>query len=432
MVQAVLARPRQADEREGERPASRRHRGGHHRHLRGVVLVPHGGLQGPRPADALADFYLDLDDERFAAPFAVFHQRFSTNTLSTWERAQPFRTLCHNGEINALWGNQNRMRGRAELGTVAAGLGHEELFGPVLDVDDSDSGNLDAAVELLMRAGATPPRHGHAHARGLGERARPRPRAAGFYRYHSALMEPWDGPAGVVFTDGLGVGARLDRNGLRPLRYQVCEDGLVAVCSEVGASTCGGTVGSGGVGWGPARCCSSIPPAASSTTRPASSASPPPALRPLGRRRPLPAQPRRRRPRGARRPGRPPGHARPHQEDLSMVVRIMATEAHEPTFSMGDDSPLPNLAPRARPGSHYLRQRFAQVSNPPIDPLRERLVMSLRTLLGPRQPLLTETAEAARLLTLPSFFMYPSGVDGLRRAARHRGRRRPRRHVPGG
>ena len=192
--------------------------------------------KGLAPADALADFYLDLHDERFAAPFAVFHQRFSTNTLSTWERAQPFRTLCHNGEINALWGNERRMRGRGELGTEAAGLGDEELFWPVLDVDDSDSGNLDAAVELLMRAGRDP-RHVMAmlmpeaweNVRDLDAELR------GFYRYHSALMEPWDGPAGVVFTDGIGVGARLDRNGLRPLRYQVCEDGLVAVCSEVGA-----------------------------------------------------------------------------------------------------------------------------------------------------------------------------------------------------
>ena len=108
------------------------------------------------PADALADFYLDLHDERFAAPFAIFHQRFSTNTLSTWERAQPFRTLCHNGEINALWGNENRMRGRAELGIEAAGLGPEELFRPVLSPDDSDSGKLDSVVELLARPVATP------------------------------------------------------------------------------------------------------------------------------------------------------------------------------------------------------------------------------------------------------------------------------------
>src|SRR5690606_22025280 len=153
-----------------------------------------------------------------------------------WERAQPFRTLCHNGEINALWGNERRMRGRAELGTEAVGLGPEDLFRPVVDPDDADSGKLDATVALLLRAGRDP-RHGMASVMpGAWENVRDLdPEVRRSYRSHSALMEPWDGPAGVIFPDGVGVGARLDRNGLRPLRYQVCEDGFVAVCSEVGA-----------------------------------------------------------------------------------------------------------------------------------------------------------------------------------------------------
>jgi glutamate synthase domain-containing protein 2/glutamate synthase domain-containing protein 1/glutamate synthase domain-containing protein 3 len=373
--------------------------------------------KGLAPADALADFYLDLHDDQFAAPFAVFHQRFSTNTLSTWERAQPFRTLCHNGEINALWGNENRMRGRAELGTAAAGLGDEELFRPVLDPGDSDSGKLDSVVELLMRAGRDP-RHVMAmllpeaweNVRDLD------PEVRGFYRYHSALMEPWDGPAGVVFTDGLGVGARLDRNGLRPLRYQVCEDGLVAVCSEVGAiDTSGhGKVVRGRLGPGqmlfvdPTRgfldddACKQRIAAGAPYARWAADG--------LYKLTPGDA--------ALETPDDLVSRQAMHgltKEDLAMVVKPMANDAHEPTFSMGDDSPLPNLAPRARPLSHYLRQRFAQVTNPPIDPLRERLVMSLRTVLGPRPPLLVESAEAPapELLTLPSFFLYPSGVDDL-------------------
>ena len=324
--------------------------------------------------------------------------------------------LCHNGEINALWGNERRMRGRAELGTEAVGLGPEELFRPVLDEHDSDSGKLDAAVELLMRAGRDP-RHVMAmlvpeaweNVRDLD------PEVRGFYRYHSALMEPWDGPAGIVFTDGIGVGARLDRNGLRPLRYQVCEDGFVAVLlrgrrhrrprSRQGAARAA-RPGPDAVRrpdpWLPRR------HRVQGTHRGRC------AVRPVGRRRLLPA---------GRRRGRAPAcpttssPARPctgyTKEELAMVLKPMANDAHEPTFSMGDDSPLPNLAPRARPVSHYLRQRFAQVTNPPIDPLRERLVMSLRTVLGPRQPLLTESAEAAELLTLDSFFLYPSGVDAL-------------------
>ena len=371
--------------------------------------------KGLSPADALADFYLDLHDEAFAAAFAVFHQRFSTNTLSTWERAQPFRTLCHNGEINALWGNERRMRGRAELGTEAVGLGPEELFRPVLHADDSDSGMLDATAELLMRAGRDP-RHVMAmlvpeaweNVRDLD------PEVRGFYHYHSALMEPWDGPAGIVFTDGIGVGARLDRNGLRPLRYQVCEDGFIAVCSEVGAIDVSGhgMVQRGRLGPGqmlfvdPTRgflddaACKERIAAGAPYAKWAAD--------------------------GFYRVGageaalRVPDELVARQamhgltrEELAMVLKPMANDAHEPTFSMGDDSPLPNLAPRARPVSHYLRQRFAQVTNPPIDPLRERLVMSLRTVLGPRQPLLTESAEAAELLTLDSFFLYPSGVDAL-------------------
>jgi glutamate synthase domain-containing protein 2/glutamate synthase domain-containing protein 1/glutamate synthase domain-containing protein 3 len=371
--------------------------------------------KGLSPADALADFYLDLHDERFAAPFAVFHQRFSTNTLSTWERAQPFRTLCHNGEINALWGNERRMRGRADLGTVAVGLGDEDLFRPVLDEDDSDSGKLDSTVELLMRAGRDP-RHVMAMVMPEAwENVRDiEPELQGFYRYHSALMEPWDGPAGVVFTDGLGVGARLDRNGLRPLRYQVCEDGFIAVCSEVGAIDVSGhgSVERGRLGPGQMLF---VDPASGflddrACTERIATAAPYARWAADGFYKLEPGTPALEVPEDLAARQAMHGLTR---EDLAMVVKPMSTDAHEPTFSMGDDSPLPNLAPRARPVAHYLRQRFAQVTNPPIDPLRERLVMSLRTLLGPRTPLLTESAEAAELLTLPSFFVYPSGIENL-------------------
>ncbi|MGH9193650.1 MAG: glutamate synthase central domain-containing protein, partial [Acidimicrobiales bacterium] len=240
------------------------------------------------------------------------------------------------------------------------------------------------------------------------------PEVRGFYRYHSALMEPWDGPAGVIFTDGVGVGARLDRNGLRPLRYQVCADGFVAVCSEVGAIDVSGhgEVSRGRLGPGqmlfvdPTRgflddyACKERIAAAAPYGHWAAD----------GFYRLSPGEPALEVPDDL--VERQVMHGLT-KEDLAMVVRPMADDAKEPTFSMGDDSPLPNLAPRSRPVSHFLRQRFAQVTNPPIDPLRERLVMSLRTILGPRLPLLTESRDAARLLTLPSFFVYPSGVAGL-------------------
>jgi glutamate synthase (ferredoxin) len=368
-------------------------------------------------ADALGDFYLDLADERFAASFAIFHQRFSTNTLPTWERAQPFRMLCHNGEINALAGNVNRMRARARLGTDGAGLGPEELFHPVLDVSDSDSGQLDSAIELLTRGGRDVR---HAVAMTVpeaweGERDLD-PAVRAFYRYHASLMEPWDGPAGLVFTDGVGVGAALDRNGLRPLRYSACEDGFVACCSETGAIDVSGhgQVTRGRLGPGemlfvdPTRgflddtACKQRVAAGAPYARWAADG-----LRDMSRGRAIEQTPE---PDEIERRQAIFGYSK---EELAMVLRRMANDAKEPTYSMGDDSPLPHLAGRPRPLHHYLKQRFAQVTNPPIDHLRERLVMSLRTCLGPRHPILSEGPEAAKLLVLKSFFLYPSAIVDL-------------------
>jgi glutamate synthase (ferredoxin) len=427
--QVILARPhgpmgKPVDDAAAERAATRMRR-----RLRTTApgtyvvslsfrTITHKGLI---TADALADFWLDLADDSFVAPFAMFHQRFSTNTLPSWERAQPFRTLCHNGEVNTIAGNANRMAGRGELGTWASGLGDEELFHPVLDPDDSDSGMLDEAAELLMAAGRSAP-HAMAmlipeaweHARDLD------PDVRGFFAYHSALVEPWDGPAGVVFTDGTGVGASLDRNGLRPLRWARCDDGLVVCASEAGVvDTSGhGHVERGRLGPGRMLWCD---PSASSFERNSDIK--------------------------ARLAGAAPyarwatdglyqlpdttlaesfddstsGHSLTAaqvchgytREELAMVLRPMATDANEPTFSMGDDTALPHMTDRPRPIHHYLRQRFAQVTNPPIDSLRERLVMGTRTLLGPRSPLLTENPGAARLLELPSFIAYPAAVARL-------------------
>jgi glutamate synthase domain-containing protein 2/glutamate synthase domain-containing protein 1/glutamate synthase domain-containing protein 3 len=369
------------------------------------------------PSDRLADFYADLRDPRLEVAFAIFHQRFSTNTLPTWERAQPFRMLCHNGEINAIGGNENRMQARAVLGTEECGLGPEELFRPVVDAAASDSGKLDAAVELLTRAGRD---IRHVMAMLIPDAwenvCDMDPAVRGFYEYHSALVEPWDGPAGLVFTDGIGVGACLDRNGLRPLRWSVSENGLVVCCSEAGAVDLSGTgmVRRGRLGPGqmifvdPTR---GVQLEDELKDRLA-------AAGPYARWASI----------GLRRLG--PGKAVVEvpevedlvrlqamhgytKEDLAMVVRPMYTDGKEPVFSMGDDSPLPPMAGRARPVHHFFKQRFAQVTNPPIDPLREGFVMSLRTLLGPRAPLLTETPEASRLLELDTFFVYPTTVDEL-------------------
>jgi glutamate synthase domain-containing protein 2/glutamate synthase domain-containing protein 3/glutamate synthase domain-containing protein 1 len=373
-------------------------------------------------ANLLPAFYPDLAEPGVEAHFVIFHQRFSTNTTPAWQRAQPFRTLCHNGEINTVAGNAARMAGRHRLGTEEAGLGSEDLFRPVLDGSDSDSGMLDGAVELLIRAGRDP-RHAVAmlvpmaweNDSDLDSEVR------GFYRYHSALAEPWDGPAGLVFTDGAGVGAALDRNGLRPLRYAVCEDGLVVCCTEAGAVdvTGRGRVVRGRLGPGQMlfvdptrgvlgdheckqRLAAGAPYARWSAdgfarlddaTPDVSTDDPENLVR------------------------RQAAHGYT-LEELRMVLAPMAADAKEPTFAMGDDTPVPPLAATRRPVSHYLRQRFAQVTNPPIDHLRERLVMSLRTLLGPRQPLLGEHPEAARLVELDSFALFPAAADQLTQPGR--------------
>jgi len=376
--------------------------------------IVHKGLVA---ANRLGDFWLDLQDERFEACFTVFHQRFSTNTLPTWERAQPFRTLCHNGEINAIAGNLNRMRARAKLGTENAGLGPEDLFKPLLDLDGSDSAMLDNAVELLIRGGRDI-RHAVAMLvpeawEGVKDLERP---LGGFYRYHASLVEPWDGPAGLVFSDGLGVGASLDRNGLRPLRYAICEDGLVTCCSEAGAIDVGGhgTVTRGRLGPGemlfvdPVRGvlldheCKQLMAAGGPYARWADD----------GLVRLTSGKPTLETPDPDDLVRRQAAHGYT-TEELRMVLKPMRVDAKEPVFSMGDDAPLPHMAGRPRPIHHYLRQRFAQVTNPPIDHLRERPVMSLRTLLGPRGPLLAEGPEACRQAELPSFFLFPEGVDAL-------------------
>jgi glutamate synthase (ferredoxin) len=235
-----------------------------------------------------------------------------------------------------------------------------------------------------------------------------------FYRYHACLAEPWDGPAGLVFTDGVRVGAALDRNGLRPLRYAICEDGLVACASEAGAVDVEGhgTIRRGKLGPGQMLC---VEPGAGVQEDEE-------VKRALAIRRPYGNWVRHHLTEGIT--GEPtvvpPPDLIPRQvtfgftkEEVTVVLRPMATQGAEPTSSMGDDTAAAALAERPRPVTSFLKQRFAQVTNPPIDHLRERLVMSLRVRLGPRAPLLTERPEAAALTELPSFVLFPDGMKAL-------------------
>ncbi len=390
-------------------------------------------------ADQLGEFYPDLSHPEFEAPFAVFHQRYSTNTEPTWERAQPFRMLCHNGEINTIAGNVNRMRSReGRLGKRS--LLDEDVLRPIIDDAGSDSAMLDNAVELMVGEGEEPgPGRDIRHALSMLVPAawegdlRLTEEVRDYYRWHASLMEPWDGPAGLIFTDGIRVGAALDRNGLRPLRYVVCEDGTVACASEAGAVyTRGrGVTRRGKLGPGQMICVD--PENGGLELDP---------VRRIARERPYGAWLAEER--LTQTLGEPKaedvdellerqilhGYTR---EELTLVMRPSAVNGKEPTFSMGDDTPLPPFSEHRRPLFSFFKQRFAQVTNPAIDHLRERFVMSLRTLLGPRDPLLWERPEGAALLEYDSFFLFrpPGGVvldatwpvedgpGGLRRAVEH-------------
>ncbi|MFN8186172.1 MAG: glutamate synthase large subunit [Gaiellales bacterium] len=360
-------------------------------------------------SDELRSFYLDLRRDDLEVPFGLFHQRFSTNTTPTWERAQPFRFLCHNGEINTLEGNVNWMRAReGNFGTT-----DDELYHPVLDESGSDSAMLDNALDFLVHGGRDV-----RHALSMlippaweGNTELPR-EVRDFHRYHAGLIEPWDGPAGVVFTDGRIVGAALDRNGLRPLRYAVCEDGLVVCSSEAGAIPIEGhgLVRRGKLGPGQMI---AIDPGRGFETdgaikeRLAGQA-------PYGRWLDE----------GLVRGSTGTPVATPDEsltarqalfgytrEEITFFLRAIASHAHDPTYSMGDDAALPPLAGRARPLYHYFKQRFAQVTNPPIDHLRERYVMTLRTVLGSRAPLLADGPEVAAGIELDSFFLFPDALE---------------------
>ncbi|MFP4635590.1 MAG: glutamate synthase-related protein, partial [Nitriliruptoraceae bacterium] len=380
-------------------------------------------------ADQLDGFYPDLRDERFTSALAVFHSRFSTNTAPTWERAQPFRMVCHNGEINTIEGNHNLMRARegqfvpGAMSLDGRDWASNELLRPVIDHDQSDSAKLDTALELLTLGGRDV-RHGQAMlVPQVWEGARDlEPEIRDFYRYHSCLVEPWDGPAGLIFTDGVRVGATLDRNGLRPLRYHVCEDGTVVASSEAGAVSTSlptehpdfhGQVRRERLGPGQMLC---VDPTEGG----------------LQEDQQLKLALARRAPYGqwladrlsTMHAGRPvegsPTDLRARQlafgytkEEVTSILRPMATQGKEATSSMGDDTPIEALSQVHRPISHFLKQRFAQVTNPPIDHHRESEVMSLRTLLGPRRSLLTEGPDAAELIELGSFFLYPEGLQRI-------------------
>ncbi|MGE5293557.1 MAG: glutamate synthase central domain-containing protein, partial [Solirubrobacterales bacterium] len=370
-------------------------------------------------------YYPDLADERMKSALAIVHQRYSTNTFPNWRLAQPFRCIAHNGEINTLSGNRNHMRAREpKMASPLFGKDIQDLF-PVLVPGGSDSAFFDNGMELLMRAGRSlphsmmmmiPEAFGAKYHISTDKRA--------FYEYHSSIMEPWDGPAAMVFTDGRMIGGVLDRNGLRPCRYLVTTDGLVIISSETGVVEF-----------------------------------PPEKIRVKGRLRPgrmflvdtaegriisdneIKSKIARQKPyrrwldenrielRGlfdapklvksdpstiARRM-RAFGYTR---EELRMILTPMAINGQEPVGSMGNDTPLAVLSEKPKLLFNYFKQHFAQVTNPAIDPLREGLVMSLMSFTGKKGNLLDETPQHCRQLKLPHPILTSEDMERLRSVRR--------------
>lgn len=343
----------------------------------------------------LGDYYRDLADSRVESAFALVHQRFSTNTFPSWPLAHPYRFICHNGEINTLRGNFNWMAARqANMASDVLGKDLEKLW-PISYEGQSDTACFDNALELLFMGGYSLP---HAMMMLIPEAWAGNPlmdedRRA-FYEYHAALMEPWDGPAAIAFTDGRLIGATLDRNGLRPSRYMVTDDGFVLLASEMG--------------------CMQFPEERivqkwrlqpgkmllidleqkriiSDDELKKTLALQHPYKEWLKRTqvvlRELPAAKTRR-----------PKIAVPlldrqqafgyTQEDLKLLMAPMAQTGQEAVGSMGNDTPISALSGKAKLLDTYFKQNFAQVTNPPIDPIREELVMSLVSFIGPRPNLL--------------------------------------------
>ncbi|HSN78507.1 MAG TPA: glutamate synthase-related protein, partial [Anaerolineae bacterium] len=393
-------------------------------------------------APQLANFYVDVADPDFETALAVFHQRYSTNTFPTWERAQPFRLLCHNGEINTLRGNINWMRAReADLVRSARPFFGDAVgyLPPVISERGSDSAMLDNALDLLVQSGRdishallmlAPRAWEHDPELPADVRA--------FYHYHACLQEPWDGPAALAFSDGTVVGSVLDRNGLRPARYLWTDDGLVIMSSEAGSVHVdeARVVRKGRLGPGEmllvdtasgeilatndvaGRLAADKPyerwlqenlvelddlmtPGGVSSSTTGSSVRSASARRRVAH---VPASNGGDTMLAGDRSGLTALQAAfgYNREELVVLFRPMWQQGVEAIGSMGDDTPTAALSGLPRPLFHYFYQRFAEVTNPPIDPLREAQVMSLNQRLGRRSSLLSRGPEVARMLELAS------------------------------
>ena len=375
-------------------------------------------------ANQIGEFYGELLDPDTVSAMCLVHQRFSTNTFPTWQLAHPFRYICHNGEINTVRGNANWMNARQTVMTSPLFDDFKKLL-PIVQPGVSDSATLDNAVELLTMTGRSLP---HAMAMLMPEawdgHVTMSEEKKAFYEYHASLMEPWDGPAAVAFTDGKMIGATLDRNGLRPARYLITHDGLLVMASETGV----------------------LP-------------FPPEQIKTKGRLQPgkmllvdleqgrlipdkeIKQQLAARQPFGqwlaenqitleslpepSRMQAADHGTVVTRQrcfgytdEDIRLLIAPMACDGQEAIGSMGVDAPLACLSDKPQSLFHYFKQLFAQVTNPPIDPIREELVMSLTSYIGVEGNILSEVPENCHTLKMPHPILTNRELEKLRRLSR--------------
>jgi glutamate synthase domain-containing protein 2/glutamate synthase domain-containing protein 1/glutamate synthase domain-containing protein 3 len=384
------------------------------------TIVYKGLLLAPQ----IADFYPELSDPDVVSALCLVHQRFSTNTFPTWHLAHPYRYVAHNGEINTVRGNVNWMHARQSiLASPLFGDDIKKLF-PIIQPGGSDSASFDNALELLVMSGRGIP---HAMAMLVPEawdhNQHMNPQKRAFYEYHASLMEPWDGPAAIAFTDGRSIGATLDRNGLRPARYLVTRDDLVIMASESGVLPVKpeDVKMKGRLQPGKMLLVDTVEGRIVSDTE---------LKRSLYGRNPYQlwlkenqitldnlAEPPREH--GAYNTTllsrqRAFGYT---DEDIRMILGPMAEKGEEPIGSMGTDTPLACLSDKPQPLFNYFKQLFAQVTNPPIDPIREEIVMSLTSYIGTERNILAETPQHCHTLKLPHPILSNRDLEKLRRVS---------------
>ncbi|PAN15256.1 hypothetical protein PAHAL_2G475300 [Panicum hallii] len=378
--------------------------------------------KGMLRSEVLGQFYLDLQNELYKSPFAIYHRRYSTNTSPRWPLAQPMRLLGHNGEINTIQGNLNWMRSREATLQSPVWRGREHEIRPFGDPKASDSANLDSTAELLLRSGRSPAEalmilvpEAYKNHPTLSIKY---PEVIDFYDYYKGQMEAWDGPALLLFSDGRTVGATLDRNGLRPARYWRTSDDFVYVASEVGVIPMDESkvVMKGRLGPGMMITVDLQTGQVLENTEVKKSVA---SANPYGtwlQERTRSIKPVNFIPstvmdnESVLRHQQAFGYS---SEDVQLVIESMASQGKEPTFCMGDDIPLAVLSQKPHLLYDYFKQRFAQVTNPAIDPLREGLVMSLEVNIGKRGNILEVGPENADQVALSSPVLNEGELESL-------------------